>query len=562
MTQRNCRGAYVNFTHDRAADWEWLAKWQPNVIRYMGQGQAGNPNSFDVNRVKRIHDTCPDATILLRCWEIDDNNFKAHDAMVADPVAEAERQVDWWDFVMGRAQAAGVPRELLMAGLNNETGPEKDGALFDYTEAALRLGIARGVRLGVFVFSVGRPALAGESKYDIGYFSRLDSLIQQNKGAVILHQYMQPEGMYAVWTDDKGNERKDWTYLMGRDLRWQIKSPIIIGEWGIDGILYNRHPDPKFGNSGWRNFKDLWPPNRYADEYVECIRKASDNVIAICPFIEDWGDHKWQSFDLIDAYGEFLARKDLCVKEVTDTHTVFIPAAGSGKTTTLYVTAPAGLYLRAEAKLDGASLGRVPYGEQVTALGDLEGQWVRVQHDDKTGYMYRTYLSATQPQPVTVPSEGPEPTPQPQGDNWTRSIAFVRRWEGVWADDPNDPGGATNKGITLGTYTRWRSAHGQPAPTKDDLRSISDAEVSQIYREWYWQASGADRLPWPLALACFDTAVNAGVGKAQEVLQKSNGNFLAYMGLLIDFYARIDGFEHFGRAWMRRRADLLLEAAK
>lgn len=165
---------------------------------------------------------------------------------------------------------------------------------------------------------------------------------------------------------------------------------------------------------------------------------------------------------------------------------------------------------------------------------------------------------------LPIIGNGPTPVepPEPQGDTWQRCLAYVRRWEGGWADHPADPGGATNKGITIGTYTRWRQAHGQPDPTKDDLRAISDAEVNQIYFEWYWLASGADKLPWPLCLAHFDTAVNAGPGRAAEMLTKSGGNFLAYMGHLMIWYTQIPGFETFGRAWIRRRAEILLEAAK
>lgn len=181
-----------------------------------------------------------------------------------------------------------------------------------------------------------------------------------------------------------------------------------------------------------------------------------------------------------------------------------------------------------------------------------QGDWYRISNAG--GWASADYVRLDDDEPTPAPSE--------PVDNWTRSIAFVRAWEGDWADDPNDPGGATNKGITLGTYTRWRKVQGQPEPTKDDLRNLSDAEANTIYREWYWRESGADQLSWPLALAHFDTAVNAGVGKAQEMLQRSNGSFLAYMGHLIDWYTRIDGFQHFGRAWMRRRADLLLEASK
>jgi hypothetical protein len=480
---RNVRGAYMNFEHDRAADWDFLAKWQPNVVRYMGNGNATDPNSFDVSRVKRIHDTCPEATILLRCWGVDDNNFAAHNAMVVDPHGTAYKQVEWWASVITRAESLGIPRHKLLAGLNNETGPEKDAALFEYTKAALQFATEGRVRLGVLVFSVGRPALEGEAHWDITKFEELDALVIKNGGAVLLHEYMQPEGMYAVWTDDQGNERKDYTYLIGRHTRWAIKSPIIIGEWGIDGILYNRHPDPKYGNSGWRNFKAEWPPSRYADEYVECVRTASRNVIGVCPFLSDFSDHKWQSFDMLDAYGELLARKDLCVKTASEPPIItHLPSVGTG--------------------------------------------------------------------------------PKPMEDNFERAMAFVKEWEGGYVDHPSDPGGATNKGVTIGTFIRWRTEHGQPTPTKEDLRFLSDEEAYQIYREWYWQASGSDKLPWPLALANFDTAVNAGPGRAKEMLDKSGGNFLSYMGHLIDWYTRIPNFEHFGKAWIRRRADLLLEASK
>jgi len=149
----------------------------------------------------------------------------------------------------------------------------------------------------------------------------------------------------------------------------------------------------------------------------------------------------------------------------------------------------------------------------------------------------------------------------PSGDNWTRARAFIAKWEGGWADNPADPGGATNKGITIGTFTRWREAKGLPTPTKEDLRNITDAETDEIYRKWYWEASGSDKLPWPLALAHFDTAVNAGPGRAKEMLDKSGGSFDAYVGNLLKWYATLGSFDTFGRGWTNRRADLLLEAS-
>jgi hypothetical protein len=192
-------------------------------------------------------------------------------------------------------------------------------------------------------------------------------------------------------------------------------------------------------------------------------------------------------------------------------------------------------------------------------------------HTSTILHFQRVAQAAPQPSPVlpTPPEPAPDtgsdaqvPAPPSGADCWARAMAFVARWEGGWADNPNDPGGATNKGITLSTYARWRQAQGQPVPSKDDLRAIPDAEVDRIYREWYWLASGADKLPWPLCLAQFDTAVNAGVGRAEEMLRRSDGDFIRYMGHLIDWYTRIDNFEHFGRAWIRRRAEILLEAVR
>jgi hypothetical protein len=185
----------------------------------------------------------------------------------------------------------------------------------------------------------------------------------------------------------------------------------------------------------------------------------------------------------------------------------------------------------------------------------------------------RLPVATQQPNTIHIPHviapTPPEPTAQPPVvqpvdpiGTFQRALEFVLRWEGGWADNPNDPGGATMQGITLGTFTRWRHAAGMGTPTKDDLRNIRADERDAIYYQWYWLASGAHELAWPLALGVFDTAVNAGVGRAAQMLGDSDGNLLRYMGLLIDWYTRIPNWEHFGKAWIRRRADLLIEMAK
>ena len=62
------------------------------------------------------------------------------------------------------------------------------------------------------------------------------------------------------------------------------------------------------------------------------------------------------------------------------------------------------------------------------------------------------------------------------------AVAFTLREEGGFTDDPRDPGGATNLGITLATLTHWR---GRPA-TADDVRQLTvvEADAADFGRGW------------------------------------------------------------------------------
>ena len=71
---------------------------------------------------------------------------------------------------------------------------------------------------------------------------------------------------------------------------------------------------------------------------------------------------------------------------------------------------------------------------------------------------------------------------------------FILRWEGGFVNDPNDSGGATNKGVTLRTLRNYRAARRLPAPSVEDLRNISDAEWTEIFLLMYWGACAADNI--------------------------------------------------------------------
>lgn len=61
---------------------------------------------------------------------------------------------------------------------------------------------------------------------------------------------------------------------------------------------------------------------------------------------------------------------------------------------------------------------------------------------------------------------------------------FILRWEGGFVNDPYDRGGATNKGVTLGTF---RAVYG-PDKTEDDLKKMTNTQWLHIIRSRYWDA--------------------------------------------------------------------------
>jgi lysozyme family protein len=100
------------------------------------------------------------------------------------------------------------------------------------------------------------------------------------------------------------------------------------------------------------------------------------------------------------------------------------------------------------------------------------------------------------------------------------ALPFVLRWEGGYVHHPDDPGGATNKGVTQHVYDGWRAGEGLGLRS---VRLIEDDEVRTIYESGYWLPPRCDALRSSLDLVQFDTAVNMGVGRAVRFLQASVG---------------------------------------
>ena len=91
--------------------------------------------------------------------------------------------------------------------------------------------------------------------------------------------------------------------------------------------------------------------------------------------------------------------------------------------------------------------------------------------------------------------------------------------EGGYTNDPRDPGGPTNFGITLYDYRKYV----KPGATAADVHHMSLVEAKSIYRSKYWDALRCDDLPAGVDYSVFDYGVNSGIGRAGKALRRVLG---------------------------------------
>lgn len=105
--------------------------------------------------------------------------------------------------------------------------------------------------------------------------------------------------------------------------------------------------------------------------------------------------------------------------------------------------------------------------------------------------------------------------------NNVREIAqeIVAR-EGGYVNDPDDPGGATNFGVTIHTMRRLGlDLDRDGAITAADVRKLSRDQAIDIFLTHYFAKPLIGELPQPLQATVFDMYVNAG-GNAVKILQQ------------------------------------------
>ncbi|MGH7091826.1 MAG: glycoside hydrolase family 108 protein [Stellaceae bacterium] len=145
-------------------------------------------------------------------------------------------------------------------------------------------------------------------------------------------------------------------------------------------------------------------------------------------------------------------------------------------------------------------------------------------------------------------------------DAFDAAFAVVAALEGGFANEPDDPGGATRFGISKRAYPGL------------DIARLTLEDAKAIYRRDYWEAHRCGAMPWRWALAAFDGAVNQGaaailllqraLGLAEDgvvgpetlrlAAEANDDAFAEFLALRAERYAATAGFARFGRGWLKR----------
>ncbi len=150
------------------------------------------------------------------------------------------------------------------------------------------------------------------------------------------------------------------------------------------------------------------------------------------------------------------------------------------------------------------------------------------------------------------------------------ALEHVLKHEGGYVNHKLDKGGITNLGVTIAVWEEWIGRES----SEDEMRSLTPADVSTLYKRKYWDRVKGDDLPAGVNYCVFDAAVNSGTGRAAKWLQEAVGAVPdgaigaktlakvashdadslvnAYCDVRLNFLKSLKTFDTFGKGWSRR----------
>ena len=155
-------------------------------------------------------------------------------------------------------------------------------------------------------------------------------------------------------------------------------------------------------------------------------------------------------------------------------------------------------------------------------------------------------------------------------ENFDHSLDLVLKSEGGFVNNPKDPGGMTNLGVTASTWANFKGRN----TNEKEMRSLTRDDVAPLYEKKYWDACKCDDLPSCVDYLVFDFAVNSGPGRSVKTLQRALGlpedgavgpvtiqtidvmdktELIArFSDAKKQFYESLPTFATFGNGWLKR----------
>lgn len=139
-----------------------------------------------------------------------------------------------------------------------------------------------------------------------------------------------------------------------------------------------------------------------------------------------------------------------------------------------------------------------------------------------------------------------------------KAVEYVLKKEGGWIDDPKDPGGETNFGISKAAYPNV------------DIKNLTIDQAKIIYRSDYWDECNLETMPVWCRLIVFDCAVNQGVSFAKLAMMtsitepffnQSPFDFIKrFATLRLHRYIKNKNWPVYGKGWSSRLLDVAIDS--
>lgn len=164
---------------------------------------------------------------------------------------------------------------------------------------------------------------------------------------------------------------------------------------------------------------------------------------------------------------------------------------------------------------------------------------------------------------------------------------WIFSWEGGFVNHPKDPGGATNKGITIATWkAQGYDKDGDGDIDVDDLKLITEADATAVMKRAYWDRWHADDIlsqsianllvdwvwasgAWGIRIPQQILGVKPDSIVGPKTISALNSRILTYGAEYVfnelkdrryNFIRSCKGFDTFGKGWLRRLGSICFES--